>query len=153
MKKIKNLLLLAAGILLGSAAQAQSSSVIVTNHSSCTVYYQLRGDHSPCGAGSKRIGAVPILPGASITYSNPTTVPIPTLGPTDYITGARIYSRSTTACTSITLTWIDVTVACAGAPTSDTILSINESSCTPCAPVNAVWTAGTPLTPNALDFY
>jgi len=152
MKKIFSLFLLLAAVCMGIGAKAQTS-VVVTNHSSCTVYYQLRGDNVPCSGGKKRVGAVAISPGASVTYTDPTTVPIPGLGTSDYITGVRVYNRSTTACTSITLSFIDVGLACISTPTSGSLMMIDPTTCMPCGPVMAVWTAASPGVPQALDFY
>jgi hypothetical protein len=143
------LLLFAVSGLFFAKAEAQSSSVTVTNHTPCDIYYLLRGSRAsgPCSSSSK--SSTLFIPAfGTVTYANPTAVPIATLSATDYIIGARVLNKPVPSCIAIPSSQIDVVHPCAGTPPTDAI-DIISSSCSICARVTAVWTPS----PQALDFY
>src|ERR1700748_3000588 len=90
---MKRLLLIALLGILGYTTFAQAGSLTVTNSSSCTVYYVIRGDKVGTCGFNVTSSMITLPPGGSIVYPNSAAIPGFPPAPILWITVANIYPR------------------------------------------------------------
>lgn len=137
MKKMLTLLLMCFG-MLAFQAKAQYPSVTVKNATGCDVYYLLYGSKKGSCSIVAKSGTLFIAAGATVTFANPTVVPIPGLTPSDNIIGAVVYNKNPNLCADIPFDQRTVLNPCAGAPQVDQINVYNDF-CKFCSLVKIQW--------------
>jgi hypothetical protein len=122
-----------------SIAQAQQLKVI--NNTGCDVYYSIYGDYAPSCMPAYSSSII-VLSAVGTYYSDPTAVPIPPLGSTDFINGARVYS-SLPGCSGFSS--IAVGEPCSGLPATGTFY-LFKADCSVCIDKlrTAKWVPATP---------
>lgn len=145
MKKI--IMLMTAAMTLSFIADAQTSPLKVYNYSACDVHFEpFGGPSGSCSVTASAGTPTTLAPGGTIAYTDPTAVPIPGLGTTDYILGAYLYNEVSGVCSGGILAY-KIGELCAGVPNVVSYVTINDDCSNKCR-VRALWTSG-----STLEFY
>lgn len=128
---MKNLILVVLLCAAGYGAKAQTTVVTITNNTSCTVYFWVRGG-PVCGVAFGS-GIVALAPGATTIYS-PSTIFAP---PGSFINEIDVF-QSTTNCPALLLP-IRFGGRCTGLSTFSATYVASNSNCIACSTVTATW--------------